>query len=215
MTALNLSRLHFPVTTLGPGRRAGVWFQGCGIRCAGCISADTWQPGKGVTTVEAALEILSPWAAHSDGLTVSGGEPFEQPEALEALLRGWRAMGASDVLVFTGFEFETVRPRLEAWPLLVDAVVAGPFERSLPQTRALRGSDNQTLHILTPAGAKFAAYERDAAPEDRRLDVMFDAEGGAWFAGIPARGDFLRLRQLLKAQGHRVILSDDESYVLQ
>lgn len=40
-----LSRLHFPVTTLGPGRRIGVWFQGCSIRCAGCISRDTWETG--------------------------------------------------------------------------------------------------------------------------------------------------------------------------
>ena len=41
-TPISLSRLHFPVTTLGPGRRIGIWFQGCSIRCPGCISADTW-----------------------------------------------------------------------------------------------------------------------------------------------------------------------------
>ena len=43
---ISLSRVHFPVTTLGPGQRLGLWFQGCSIRCAGCISADTWGPGK-------------------------------------------------------------------------------------------------------------------------------------------------------------------------
>lgn len=41
---LALSRMHFPVTTLGPGDRIGIWFQGCSIRCTGCISKDTWDP---------------------------------------------------------------------------------------------------------------------------------------------------------------------------
>ncbi|MCT5046402.1 radical SAM protein, partial [Pseudomonas aeruginosa] len=27
---------------MGTGRRLGIWFQGCSIRCPGCISADTW-----------------------------------------------------------------------------------------------------------------------------------------------------------------------------
>ena len=32
--------IHFPVETLGPGRRVGVWLQGCSIRCVGCISPE-------------------------------------------------------------------------------------------------------------------------------------------------------------------------------
>ncbi len=208
MTALALSRLHFPVTTLGPGRRIGIWMQGCTLRCPGCISADTWAAGLGATTVGAALQTIADWTPDADGLTVSGGEPFEQLEALEALLRGWRARASGDVLVFTGLAFAAVEPWLAARPGLVDAVIAGPYLQEAPQTLALRGSDNQTLHILTGAGRAFAAYGRAAGPQDRRLDVMFDAEGGAWFAGIPARGDFQRLRSALKAEGHRVILSD-------
>lgn len=208
MTSLALSRLHFPVTTLGPGRRIGIWVQGCTLRCPGCISADTWAPGLGATTVEAVLQAIAAWLPDADGLTVSGGEPFEQPEALEALLQGWRAQTSGDVLVFTGQAFAAVEPWLEARPGLVDAVIAGPYERDAPQTLALRGSDNQTLHMLTDAGRAFDAYDRAATQEDRRLDVMFDAEGGAWFAGIPASGDFQRMRSALKAQGHRVILSD-------
>ena len=208
MTSVYLSRLHFPVTTLGPGRRIGVWVQGCTLQCAGCISADTWARGLGATSVAGVMEAIAPWISESDGLTVSGGEPFEQPEALAALLKAWRAQSSGDVLVFTGLEFKAVEPWLDAHPGLVDAVMAGPYVREATQKLALRGSDNQTLHELTDAGRAFAVYNRAAGPLDRRLDVMFDAEGGAWFAGIPARGDFQRLRSALKAQGHRVILSD-------
>jgi anaerobic ribonucleoside-triphosphate reductase activating protein len=207
MISAAISRLHFPVTTLGPGRRVGVWFQGCSIRCLGCISADTWDQGRGETTVEALLEALAPWANAADGLTVSGGEPFEQGEALRALLEGWRGLSRQGVLVFTGFELDAVAPWLAANPGLIDGLITGPYERETPQTRALRGSDNQDLHVLTALGASFAAYDRPATPADRRLDVMFDANGGAWFTGIPAHGDFQRLLQALEAEGHRVILT--------
>jgi len=158
--------------------------------------------------VNAVLQAIDGWVDGADGLTVSGGEPFEQPEALEGLLRGWRRRSRGDVLVFTGYPFPQVAAWIEARPGLIDALMAGPYLRETPQTLALRGSDNQTLHVLTEAGRRFETYERPVAPSDRKLDVMFDAEGGAWFAGIPARGDFQRLRSALKAQGHRVILSD-------
>lgn len=208
MTQVFISRLHFPVSTLGPGQRVGIWFQGCSIRCPGCISVDTWAHGRGSTKVDAVLSAISPWAAVADGLTVSGGEPFEQADALRQLLQGWRNLSKGDILVFTGFELDSVAPWLATNPDLIDALVTGPYIRDAPQALALRGSDNQELHILTALGLRIAAYERPVTPEDRRLDVMFDSDGGAWFAGIPAPGDFERLRRALNEAGHRVILSD-------
>jgi len=85
---LFLSRMHFPVTTLGFGRRVGIWFQGCSIQCPGCVSRDTWAFGRGETSVESACETIDPWLKEADGVTISGGEPFDQPMALAALL-GW------------------------------------------------------------------------------------------------------------------------------
>ena len=75
-----VSRLHYPVTTLGPGRRVGVWLQGCSIRCAGCISPDTWDSHVNLTSTEQLARALAVWSPEADGLTVSGGEPFDQPE---------------------------------------------------------------------------------------------------------------------------------------
>ncbi len=49
-----LNKAHFPVTVLGPGRRIGIWLQGCSIGCAGCISQDTWEADA--TKAMAALE---------------------------------------------------------------------------------------------------------------------------------------------------------------
>jgi len=103
MTAsIALSRIHFPVTTLGPGRRIGIWLQGCSIRCPGCISMDTWAPGRGITTIDDVVSAIAQWIPTADGITISGGEPFDQPVALMELLGRLRSLTEADVLVFTG-----------------------------------------------------------------------------------------------------------------
>lgn len=206
---IDISRVHFPVTTLGPGRRLGIWLQGCSIRCPGCISPDTWDQGLGETTLDALTEQIETWLMDADGVTISGGEPFEQPLALAALLSAIRKTTARSILVFTGLPWDRVAPWFLEHPGLVDAVIAEPFDRTAPQTKALRGSDNQTLHLLTDLGrASFADFERDRTAADKRLDVMFDDTGGAWFAGIPERGDFDRLRLGLRRAGHQITLRD-------
>src|SRR5688572_31286206 len=103
---ISLSRVHFPITTLGFGRRIGVWFQGCSIQCPGCVSHDTWAFGRGQTTVDLVCDTLAANLNQADGVTISGGEPFDQPAALEALLRWLRGRFAGDVLVFSGYPWE-------------------------------------------------------------------------------------------------------------
>ncbi|WP_447753272.1 4Fe-4S single cluster domain-containing protein [Sphingopyxis fribergensis] len=208
MSDVRISRLHFPVTTLGPGRRVGLWFQGCSIRCAGCISVDTWDAGEGQVSLADVIAELARLAPAADGLTVSGGEPFDQPDALAALLTAWRSVSSRSIFLFTGYERDAIAPWLSAHPGLVDAVMTGPFRSDLPQSQALRGSDNQQLEILSELGAEFHSFDRAAGDADRRLDVLFDEAGHAWFAGIPARGDLGRLRRILALRGHHAEMSD-------
>jgi anaerobic ribonucleoside-triphosphate reductase activating protein len=209
MTPVALSRLHFPVTTLGPGRRLGIWLQGCSIRCPGCLSVDTWAADRGLTTTEALVDALLPWLPEAEGLTISGGEPFDQPAALKVLLRELRRLSPLDILVYSGHPFGALAGWLRENPGLIDALISEPYDESIAQTLALRGSDNQRLHLLTELGrARFSAFERPARRDDRRFDVMFDADGGVWLAGIPARDDLHRLREALSADGHEVVFSE-------
>ena len=205
---LELSRLHFPVTTLGPGRRVGVWFQGCSIRCEGCVSADTWGRGRGASTVARVIAALDQWLRQADGVTVSGGEPFDQPDALRAFLMEIRMRTEVDILVYSGYPIERLNHHLSAMDGLIDALMTDPYDVLAPQTLALRGSDNQRLHCLTNLGERrFAAFEREARPDEAALDLMFDDNGTVWMAGIPRRDDMDRLRQTLTVQGHSVLTS--------
>jgi anaerobic ribonucleoside-triphosphate reductase activating protein len=84
-------------------------------------------------------------------------------------------------------------------------VISDPYLERAAQSLALRGSDNQRLTLLTALGrSRLAGLERTRTPADKALDLMFDATGTVWMAGIPRRGDLLRLRELLRAQGHQV-----------
>ena len=205
---LSLSRMHFPVTTLGPGRRIGIWFQGCSIRCPGCISADTWGPGHRRLSLERLLEQITPWLHEAEGITISGGEPFDQLDALRSLLEGLRRLSKLDILVYSGYSLEQLDKSLLQTKGLIDALISDPYIEALSQTMALRGSDNQRLSLLTPLGrARLGHYERLLEPTDKALDLMFDESGSVWMAGIPRRDDLLRLRDLLHEQGHHLQIS--------
>lgn len=208
--AINISRIHFPVTKLGPGRRIGIWVQGCSIRCVGCISADTWVQHKGRTQVREILAAIERWVPQADGFTISGGEPFDQTPALTELLAGIRRVSQADILVFTGYPRETIEARISSMEGLIDALITDPFDETVPQTLALRGSDNQRLFTLTSLGqSRFASYDRPIAPGDKSFDVMFDEQGEIWLAGIPGRDDLRRLQRILQADGGEAISSQD------
>ncbi len=209
-TPIDISRIHFPIKSLGPGLRIGIWLQGCSIRCPGCISLDTWATGRGKTTVERVVQAIEPWLDRADGFTISGGEPFDQPRALFHLLQAIRSRHEGDILVYSGHP-------LEALPIgdfsgLIDSLISDPLLIDQPQTLPLRGSDNQRLHLLTSLGRnrfQFARAAGEAMPST--LDIMFDdARGDVFLAGVPRRGDLVRLQEILEAAGHSAGITEDK-----
>jgi anaerobic ribonucleoside-triphosphate reductase activating protein len=206
---LSLSRLHFPITALGPGRRIGLWVQGCSIRCAGCMSRDTWAfSEESQQPVEDLLGRLTPWLAEADGVTISGGEPFDQADGLISFLIGLRERFRGDVLVYSGYAFETVRARHGDYFTLIDALISEPFDETQPAAAPLRGSANQRLHILTPLGAsRFATVALGSPALVTPLDVVAETDGSVWIAGIPQRGDLSRFALALAEQGIRLATS--------
>lgn len=207
-SSISLSRVHYPVHSLGPGHRIGIWFQGCSIHCKGCISLDTWAQKAAEQTVEQLLRSIGAWVAAADGITISGGEPFDQRDALEELLRGLRRQPGKDILVYSGYPLE--RLNLSRFAGLIDAIVADPFEMHLPQSLALRGSDNQRLLCLTELGReRLKSFDRAVTDADHALDLMF-TDDQVFMAGIPARGDLAKLRSLLANEGHHLTTTEDE-----
>jgi anaerobic ribonucleoside-triphosphate reductase activating protein len=203
-----ISRLHYPVTALGPGQRAGIWFQGCSIRCRGCISIDTWNRDASATVpVAAVLNWLAELPSGDvDGITISGGEPTDQPAALVELLRGidaWRAgrpsdLRGADVLLFTGRSPGWVGGAAAGCLTGADAVVAGPYVASRAGSSPLRGSENQRLIPLTRLGHERLAEYQASARARMQVEVTRD---GVWMIGIPLPGHIAAFEAAAAARG--------------
>jgi anaerobic ribonucleoside-triphosphate reductase activating protein len=135
----------------GPGRRFTIWFQGCTLGCPGCFNPSTHPPAGGfaLETAELAGRVLNN-PGGIDGLTISGGEPFQQPEALLDLVSRVHPSGLT-VLVFTGYTLREIhrQPLGNAILAHVDVLVAGRYVESLHWGRSLLGSRNQQIHLLT------------------------------------------------------------------
>ena len=89
----------------GPGTRFTLWVQGCSRRCVGCFNPDTWSvDGCGIyMSVEEIIARIPEQGI--DGITVSGGEPFDQSEELAALLKLAHEKGL-ETLVYSGYTYE-------------------------------------------------------------------------------------------------------------
>lgn len=207
-TSIRINRAHYPVTVLGPGKRIGIWLQGCSLGCPGCLSRDTW-PADTVTLVQ--VGGLVEWCRKHepsgvDGITISGGEPFEQPEALETLLRelhAWtdRLNTPVDYLCYSGKSFELLRKQHPQILSMLDTIIPEPFEEAVPG-KPLRGSGNQPIIHLTELGAsRFAEYgDESRAQAEKRFQFVVDGNS-VWFIGIPERGEMERLREQCKSRG--------------
>ncbi|MDR1134060.1 MAG: radical SAM protein [Synergistaceae bacterium] len=146
--------VHFPVLTLGPGRRVGVWLRGCSIHCEGCISEELWSfdPAfaRGVDDVACEVRGFFGGDVPPAGVTVSGGEPFDQWEATRALLERFASFGIRDVLVYTGYDISAPEGRREEIAPLAAAVVDSPFKLGEDTEAVWKGSENQTLSVFRP-----------------------------------------------------------------
>ena len=93
----------------GPGRRAVLWVQGCSLACPGCFNPETHaiEGGQSIAVAEF-FDLIDSQAGEIEGLTVSGGEPLQQLEALTQLLRLVREHTELSVLLFTGLRLEEI-----------------------------------------------------------------------------------------------------------
>ena len=150
----------------GPGIRFTVFVQGCPHHCPGCHNPQTHDPAGGYDCAPQRLLEELDRDPLVRGVTLSGGEPMEQAEALLPFAREVRARGR-DLVIFSGYTFEqllemgTRRPAVRELLSLAFLLIDGRFvlaERDL--TLRFRGSRNQRL--LDPAASLAAGRAIEA-----------------------------------------------------
>lgn len=137
----------------GPGERTVVFLQGCTLACSGCQNRALWDKQAGHTEnafdLAATVALL---AGEGGSVTISGGEPFQQPAALATLvLQLKKVYGVSHIIVYSGYTIEElVNPTNPAFDWLysifsaIDVLVDGRFIKQLDDDLIqYRGSRNQ------------------------------------------------------------------------
>jgi anaerobic ribonucleoside-triphosphate reductase activating protein len=146
----------------GPGARFVVWMQGCTLGCPGCFNPTTHDAQGGRETTVAAVVADLAASAGIEGLSLSGGEPFQQPEASLALLTAARGLNLS-TLAFSGYTLEEIRA-LPLGPAIVaqlDVLIDGRYVSTERLATGLRGSANQRIQVLTP---RYSLADVEATP---------------------------------------------------
>ncbi|MGQ0623323.1 MAG: 4Fe-4S single cluster domain-containing protein [Sporichthyaceae bacterium] len=179
--------LRFVEDTLaeGPGRRCALWVQGCTIRCPGCFNPHSW-PAAGGTLVpwpDLARRVAA--APDVEGLTLLGGEPFDQAAALAPLAEATRATGRS-VMTFTGHTLQELRaancPDTDRLLAATDLLVDGPYRAEQSETeRPWVGSRNQRFHCLTP---RYADLSGKLGELPNRVEIRIGADGTVLLNGF-------------------------------
>lgn len=127
----------------GPGLRLAAFVQGCARGCDGCHNPGS-QPRNGGYSASS-YEIMAKVSPITTGLTLSGGEPFDQDVQCFRLASDAHDMGLN-VWAYTGYTFEELLDRDSLLLKEVDVLVDGPFVKELAShTLKWRGSSNQRI----------------------------------------------------------------------
>ena len=136
----------------GEGLRAVLWTQGCPHNCKGCHNPKTHSFKEGyLTDTMELIEELNKNIKYQDGLTLSGGDPFMQPKAVNEIAKYVKSID-KNVWAYTGFEFEQLLEMSEKNNSIkellnnIDVLIDGKFKiEELSLDLYYRGSRNQRV----------------------------------------------------------------------
>lgn len=143
-----LYRLYHNSVVDGPGRRSVVQVSGCSIRCLGCYVPETHERDNGtlVSINTIVSEIVKNRVTH-DGVTILGGEPFDQPGPVAELVFRLKRHGLH-ITIYSGYTIEALiqrkDPNIDFILTHKDLLIDGPFVRQFGNDAGeYRGSRNQ------------------------------------------------------------------------
>lgn len=145
-----LYQLYHGSVVDGPGRRSVIQVSGCSIRCIGCSVPRTHRKENGTLTPIHSIvdEIIAKRDVH-DGVTILGGEPFDQPGPVAELVSRLKRHGLH-ITIYSGYTVEELigrkDPCIDFILTHIDLLIDGPFLSSMSEGASeYRGSRNQRL----------------------------------------------------------------------
>ena len=179
----------------GPGLRFVLWTQGCSKGCKNCFNPETWsfEKYKLLTPLEI-FELIK--NSNVSGVTITGGDPLEQPEELLELLILLESLNLSNgIILFTGYTIDEINKDFLLRKSLnyIDVLIDGRFEKDQRISSSLRGSENQNIIYFS------SKIKEEELNIDQEVEVgILDNE--MYVTGFPSIS-----RKILKSLGVRVV----------
>jgi anaerobic ribonucleoside-triphosphate reductase activating protein len=185
-TSVLINLIYAPVLTLGPGIRIGIWFQGCSIRCKGCISKHTWEFDKKYQkTIAQVIDQINYYSEiyNTKSITISGGEPFDQSLSLYILLKKLKKSKFNDILLYSGYKFNYLQKNYGDILKYIDVLIDGPFIESKKTNKIYKGSNNQRMYILNKSLSPiYQEYKKQL--KNKKLQLI-TKDNEIYLIGIP------------------------------
>lgn len=195
-----LNRIQYPVFNLGPGKRIGIWTQGCSLHCPGCISKSLWDAkgGRYVNVAQLASWIIAT-ACKFDGITITGGEPFDQYEALIAFCAFLKHKTTLDIYCFSGYQLDELQERHPdlLFSQYLDYLMDGRYLRNRHDNGNARGSSNQRLYRFLHGQP---VLQKELFAGDR-WSLAVSNENDIYMSGIPRQGELEDIEKKFKMIG--------------
>ncbi|MEZ6122332.1 MAG: 4Fe-4S single cluster domain-containing protein [Planctomycetaceae bacterium] len=197
---------------LGPGRRTVLWFQGCALDCPGCIAFEMNRSSDHrLYRAEQLADRVISGGGQVEGITLSGGDPFDQPlDELHRFLKCVRESSSLSVMCYTGRTLSELNrhPQQNIVQQILshtDILIDGRYVEDRNDGALWRGSSNQTVHFLSERYQYLAADFETV--NQREVEIELTADDQLLIAGIPRPGFMNTLSQRLSERGFDLGLS--------
>lgn len=191
---VTINRIVKSTKVEGFGIRYCIWFQGCSIRCNGCSNKDMWniKEGNNINIDDLVQDILN---QHDkiEGITILGGEPFDQEEELATICKEVSKFGYS-IILFTGYKYKDLinkeSKNIDKIMKYTDLLIDGPFElENKDYSRPWIGSSNQNYIFLSN---RYNIEQLNGIKN--KFEINIDTRGRILINGM---GDYEKLKKSL------------------
>ena len=138
-------------------------------------------------TVDDLMNEIADVLPEADGITISGGEPLDQKEALSYILAEFNSLGKHDILIYSGYSKQRILDRFPELPNVAAALISEPFVKGAVTSAVWKGSENQILTIFRKQYSE--QYEQWCGNTKRNIQIV-RKNTGYYLLGIPKQDDF-------------------------
>lgn len=147
---MNFAQIRKYDVANGPGIRTTIFVTGCTHNCHNCFNEEYQDFNYGDTWTDKETEEVIRYLKLDEvkGLTLLGGEPFQNEIDLLQVIRDIKKEVQKDIWIFSGYSYEEILKDQDKKKLLeeCDVLVDGKFVESLKDLKLrFRGSSNQRI----------------------------------------------------------------------